>query len=266
MNNDSLAGLNVLVTRPAQQQSAFISLLEQEGAQTTSLPCLAIVPLETDSASRVKLQKVHETDAVIFISTNAVQFAHTILPMPWSPRPQRILAIGPTTATALAERGMTVSVTPEPPYNSESLLSLPPVVDWLHRKQLQTISLIKGQGGRPFLRNSLRKHGITIDSIDVYRRMRPDIPDATLTRVFLNSPPDIVTITSDEALTNLADLAGPRHQATLLKLPLVVNSERSAALAHQLGFQSQILVAPVPGDTGQLAAIKQWIRSYRHKL
>jgi len=266
VSNGALVGLTVLVTRPTAQQSAFIAELKAEGARTESLPCLSIEPPDDLQAAIEGLQQAQSADALIFTSANAVEFAHALSPMPWTPEPSRLLAIGPATVTRLRNYAMEVWTEPESPYNSEALLRLQPVAALLQRNQLQNISLIKGQGGRLYLRDSLMRRGVKVDSVDVYRRECPIIPDATIARVFLNSPPDIVTITSDEALKNLVAIAGLRYQAQLLQLPLVVNSERSAALALQLGFQSQILVAPYPGDSGQLAAIKRWIRSYRHKL
>lgn len=260
MTEHSLAGVNVLVTRPKDQQASFIELLAPTGASAVSLPCLQISPVENPASAREQLLAAHNADAMIFTSTNAVQYAHALLPMPW--KVKALLATGPATNAQLARHEMRVAEAPQPPYNSEALLNLPT----LQQKSLQKVAIVKGQGGREYLAQTLQKQGVGLSSISVYRRSRPEYSAQTIDRVFLNSPPDIVTITSNEALKNLVTIAGNTYQKLLLNLPLIVNSERCASLAKQLGFQSQIVIARLPGDQGQLEAVKQWNRSYRFKL
>ncbi len=77
-------------------------------------------------------------------------------------------------------------------------------------------------------------------------------------RIFSHSPPDIISITSNESLDNLVTLAG-EFLPDLLKIPLVVNSQRAVEQAMGLGFLRIPLVANPPGDKGQIEAIKQWI-------
>lgn len=262
MTTDTLAGLSVLITRPLGQQASIVNLLNSTGAVVKSLPCLQISPIANADTVRKQLQATQTTDVVIFTSTNAVQYAHSLLPMPWTDNPRLLLATGPATAEQLSYYEMSVVEKPQKPFNSEALLNL----HILQQKSLQKVAIVKGEGGREHLAKTLSKRGITVDLISVYKRLCPEYSRATIDTLFLNSPPDIVTITSNEALKNLVTIAGNTHQTLLLKLPLIVNSERCASLAKKLGFQSQVIVASLPGDHGQLEAVKQWNRSYRSKL
>ncbi len=275
MSAASLAGVSVLVTRPLDLQKPFIQLLDAEGATAVSLPCLQIDPVINPAVARSQLLATAECDVVIFTSINAVQQAHNLVQMPWFQQPgfqqknhqghnrqPALLATGPATAAALSKHEMPLSESPQAPYNSEALLNLPT----LQQKSLQKVAIIKGQGGREHLAQTLRNKGITLTTVSVYTRSCPVYDDNTLDTVFLNSPPDIVTITSNESLINLVSIAGKKYQTLLLNLPLIVNSDRCASLAKKLGFQSRVMIAPLPGDHGQLEAVKQWNRSDRPKL
>lgn len=118
--------------------------------------------------------------------------------------------------------------------------------------------LVKGEGGRGLIASQLRAMGWQVSSMDLYRRELPVIDTRMFTRTFSHSPPDIISITSNESLDNLVTLAG-ESLPVLLKIPLVVNSQRAVELAMKLGFQRLPLVANPPGDKGQIEAIRQWI-------
>jgi uroporphyrinogen-III synthase len=73
-----------------------------------------------------------------------------------------------------------------------------------------------------------------------------------------DSEPNLVSITSNESLQNLKTLAN-EHWSSLIKLPLIVNSERTATLAKSMGFELPALVATSAGDQGQLEQVRLWL-------
>lgn len=259
-NDDRLEGLKVLVTRPQHQQNPFVEMLESAGAQAISLPTIEIAPLATRATE--KLAQLASSSGsptlLIFTSINAVNYANQAYPMPWQST-HSALAIGKATAHRLEALGMPVAYPPRSPYNSEACLELIEE-NW---ENLQNVAIIKGEGGRTLLQDSLREQRKTVEFIDVYRRILPHTGEETVNSVFLNSEPDIVSITSNESLRNLVLLAGDRFAEPLKLLPLAVNSERCARLAKALGFKSRVLIAQTPGDQGQFEAINLWNRSYR---
>lgn len=266
-NNQQPAGLRVLVTRPAKQSKAFVLLLEEAGYQPELLPCIGIRPLsihmgrtpksgllwQSERASRDAF-RLSDYDVAVFTSSNAVES--------WLEQQTEhpnigdcaLLAVGPATAATLEKNGLKVSESPQIPYNSEALLKSATLCN----RNLQNIALIKGTGGRDFLQKSLEKQGFTVFIAETYERFLPDIADSRLARVFLNSPVDIVTITSNETLKNLALLAGEQYRRLLLRLPLAVSSSRAADLAKEIGFQNTIAVAEAPGNLGLINAISNW--------
>ena len=69
---------------------------------------------------------------------------------------------------------------------------------------------------------------------------------------------DVITITSNETLQNLFDMAGSEGQPLLRRLPLVVASRRQALLAEQLGFSQAVRVADNASDEALLAALQRF--------
>ena len=267
--------MRVLVTRPEHQSRAFVSLLEKSGYQAETLPCIGIRPVPLDigylhthslvGSSQGSISKTPDEsyavdllldnfDAVIFTSSNAVESLIQRFPLPWNSGSCAILAVGPATAEKLERCGIKLAERPQPPYNSEALLKSATLCS----NDLQKVVIVKGTGGRDFLQKSLEKLGVTVFTLNTYERFLPDIAESRLSRVFLKSPVDIVTITSNESLNNLALLAGTRYISLLLKLPLVVSSSRAAVLAKELGFQNTIAVAEAPGNLGLIETITNW--------
>lgn len=242
--------MKVLVTRPVAQTEAFVLLLKQAGLEFDVLPCIGIRQL----ALTEKDFRVGDFGAVVFTSTNAVNGVNEYYPLPWKTGKTGILAIGPTTAALLEEYGQNVTEEPKAPYNSEALLKSAT----LSQADLKRVAIIKGVGGRGYLEKSLQNRGLEVNTLDTYERYLPDIAQSELERVFLNSPVDIVTITSNEILMNLTMLAGGHYREQLLGLPLVVSSSRAADLAQELGFRNTIAVARTPGNLGLVNAIKRW--------
>lgn len=237
----------ILITRPLGQQQAFSSGCSALGLRVAHLPCLAIEPL---CNVQLTAKTIESADSVLFTSKNAVTHAHRQWPLPWPGI--SVNAIGPATAIALATLNQPVSLTPAPPFTSESYLhqlaSLPP----------QKLLVIKGSGGRNLIAERLTTLGWQVQGVAVYRRCLPMISPASVTKLLHDSAPRLISSTSDEALQNLEILAH-HHWPTLLRLPLVVNSVRTAVLAQSMGFEQPPLVAQNAGDEGQLAQVKIWL-------
>ena len=237
----------ILITRPLGQHEAFAERCLALGLQVVHLPCLAIEPL---GSNELTVEMVDQADSVLFTSKNAVLHAHLNRPLPW---PDTIVnAIGPATCAALAALNQPVQLTPLSPFTSESYLqqlqSLPP----------QKLLIIKGSGGRTVIADQLGELGWKVSAIDVYRRTLPAIGPEQVTELFHNAAPDLISITSNEALQNLHTLTRS-HWDTLRTLPLIVNSQRCAVLAKSMGFEQSVLLATSAGDEGQIEQVKRWI-------
>ncbi len=238
----------VLITRPEGQHLTFAEQSRQLGFSTALLPCLEIHHRPGSAHELQQLRDAH--DIVLFTSANAVHHAHRILPLPWPNKDTH--AIGSATARVLSNMGQEVTVTPKSPFTSEAYMTQ------LRLRIPESLLIVKGVGGRKLIQTELKSLGVRVAAIDVYERCRPCVDPTVIDSLFVD-PPDIICVTSDEILSNLWDLCSA-HAHSLMKIPLVVNSQRCAELAIKLGFKADsILLADPAGDTGQLRCLQQWI-------
>ena len=120
------------------------------------------------------------------------------------------------------------------------------------------IVILRGNGGREHLRDTLRARGAEVDYVEVYRRVCP-ATDSQLMRALLQPGAlDVITATSNETLQNLFSMAGASGQPQLRGLPLVVASERQAQLAKELGFEQAAVVAENAGDAALVEAVNRF--------
>ncbi|MDQ1363181.1 MAG: uroporphyrinogen-III synthase [Pseudomonadota bacterium] len=248
--NLPLAGLGVLVTRPAHQASGFIHLLQQAGATTFALPCMEIQPLAPDENTRYRLQQSNSYQIVIFISANAVRHG---LPLLQKQSAQQIAAIGEGSARALREQGREVDIVADSGFRSEDLLALPAMQsDVISGKN---ILIIRGRGGREVLAETLRARGAKVDYAEVYQRSRPQTDAKWLTNLW-RQPMQLVCVTSNEMLENLYHMLHEFHNQ-LLNTQLLVPSTRCYQLAQRLGFK-HIIQAESATDNNMLNRIMTW--------
>ncbi|MDH3888912.1 MAG: uroporphyrinogen-III synthase, partial [Gammaproteobacteria bacterium] len=147
--------------------------------------------------------------------------------------------VGARSAGALLPYGLSTDYVPEHEFNSEALLAL----DELQDMSGQRVVIFRGNGGREYLHDTLLARGAEVDYVEVYRRACPLADEAALLALLQPGYLAAATITSNETLQNLYDMAGAAGQPLLRELPLIVVGERQAALARQLGFSKPPLLA-----------------------
>ncbi len=241
-----LSGAGVLVTRPAEQAEHLCALIESAGGRAVRLPALAIEPLEDGETQRQLLAE--PWDLLIFISRNAVVHGGPLFPSGELPSAARIAAVGQATARALSEAGRAPDLVPAGRYDSETLLALPELADM----RGQRVLIVRGDGGRALLGETLAQRGAEVRYAEVYRRVAPSADVGALVARWSHEV-QIAMATSDEVLQNLVALVGPVGRAALVATPLIVVSERTGELARRLGFAS-VRVAARADDEAILEA------------
>lgn len=235
-HQNKLHGLCVLNTRPLAQGRPLSEAINNAGGISINLPAIAIEPTNQDWVNALpNLASVHHA---IFISTNAVNYFYKALkqyPLEW-PNTIQTTTIGLASANALEQWGRHASNTPSMA-DSEHLLELDAMRDVKH----QTILLIKGEGGRMEIINTLKKRGAHVVSVDVYRRVLPHITPHDLHTVLYDRHVDIILLTSQQAIQNLFFLMGAAARSWLCKTPCLVISHRLAEVAALFGMQTIIV-------------------------
>jgi uroporphyrinogen-III synthase len=243
----SLAGLRVLVTRPAAQAQPLCRQLAAAGAEPRPLPLLQIEPLPASPQLQRQFREARAAEAWIFTSANAVRHARGLDSESW---PARLYAIGAATAAALAALGFGAA-TPDGEYSSEGLLQLP---------QLQQISgrryaLITGAEGLGLLAATLAARGALVDTVAVYRRVGVAHPPERVLAALQGAQAAIVT--SGEALRQLLRVTPSAAQAQLRTLRLVVPSARVVELARELGFAPPLVPEHI-SDADFVRCLERW--------
>jgi uroporphyrinogen-III synthase len=254
-----LGGRGVLVTRPAAQAPELCRLIEAVGGRPIEFPSMEIRPPRDPDGARELLRAPR--DLVIFISRNAVGHALALLSEPGASigasigtsgagqlRPQ-LAAVGRATAAAMEQAGLAPDLVPDSGFDSESLLALPA----LKRVGGKQVLIVRGEGGRAMLGDTLAHRGAEVVYAEVYRRAAPET-DATALISDWQQSLSFVTATSDEVLINLLAMVPTSAHRWLRALPLAVLSERNAAKAMELGFRV-VAVANEPSDAGLCEAL-----------
>ena len=227
--------LRVLNTRPESLAKTTSDRIHSAGGIAVELPLIKIQP--TDTCWINKLPTCDNIQHVIFISPNAVTCFFSALPnhkhTPFKHIPS--YALGQGTQKALKQHAIFDSRLPTHP-DSEHLLML----DNLQSIQAQHILLIKGQGGRTRIQETLIHRGAYITAIDVYQRILPQYKPSDIQSLWHEDAVDIILITSETALHHLFSLFEGEATSWLCRKPCLVMSERLAKAAYQCGFQTVI--------------------------
>ncbi len=259
-----LAGRTVLVTRPQQQAAALSQAIRAAGGDVFDFPALVIeaVPLEELSASldqfSASLEPQLETaDIAIFISPNAAQFGMAaIQAVGRLSAATEIFAVGPGTTRVLQGLGVLQVITPQG-QDSEALLALPQ----LQHVAGKRVVIVRGVGGRAVLSDTLTSRGADVHFLECYRRSCPQADVAPLLSRLQTGGIDAVTITSAEALHNLAGLLGEAGVPLLANTPLFAPHEKIAEAARRFGI-AQVIATP-GGDAGLVDGLINWFGNTR---
>lgn len=244
----------IWVTRPQAQSETLFYMLVQSGYRTVNFPVIEIEAIKPTAELLALFDHLENYQAIIFVSRNAVNYSFSqFLSADKIPANSNIIAIGNATATTLHEYAINSISCNDEKTDSESLLTLPEL-------QTQLISgkrilLVRGQGGRELLYNTLTSRGATVDLAEVYARTIPKYEEQYLDKLWRENHPDAIIVTSNEGIDNLIALTPEMYMKTLYQIPLVVMSERNASYASDCGFITASETANETSDSGLQTAL-----------
>jgi len=239
--------VKLLVTRPAAQASGWVQALCERGLDVAALPLIGIAAAADSTAALAAWSGLGGQRLVVFVSPNAVDHFFALRPAgtPW---PASTLAgsTGPGTSQALRHHGVSDKqlVMPRsdaPQFDSEALwLQLAPQ-DWRDVGVL----IVRGDGGRDWLTDTLRSHGARVTHVAAYRRVAPTFTQAE--RVLLDEA--LATpgahawlFSSSEAIGVLVAQAAPG--ASWASARAIATHPRIAESARAAGFGQVSLARP----------------------
>ena len=240
MASRPLEGKAILVTRPRAQAEGLARLIEGAGGQAHLLPAIEIEDVPPPAA----LGRLQEFDLAIFVSPTAVAKA-----LPHVRQLPRAAAVGAGTRRELEKRGVTGVIAPTTGADSEALLALPE----LGLVKGKRIAILRGDGGRALLGETLTARGARVEHVTCYRRLRPQAPARAWQRGELAA----VTVSSGQGLANLFELLDP---GLLRATPLFVPHPRIAEQARALAARQVVLAGH--SDEQMLEALVAYFRSH----
>lgn len=287
MQQQPLAGLNIVVTRPRGQAKNLAQRIMQAGGQTTLFPLLEISPVLDPQSLHALIARLHEFNLAIFVSPNAVRYgmeaiitasnavSSSQLSSPGFfpladgsdisnkaeghanvstkqynalPATLKIATVGQGSVRALRDYGVTHVIAPQDRFDSEALLALPE----LKQTAGWRVVIFRGNGGRKLLGDTLNARGAEVEYATCYQRAKPH-QDASM---LIAANPDAITVTSSEALGYLWDMLDSTAKKQLAAVPLFVPHARIAETAHNLGWSEVVLTGE--GDDGLISSLIAW--------
>jgi uroporphyrinogen-III synthase len=244
-----LTDLTVLVTRPAAQCAVLCEEIVRQGGSAIPFPAVEIEPVAVQTTVAAA-----DYDLVVFVSVNAVEHGARQVSKGAG---TKIAAIGRATAAALAAAELAADIVPEAGFTSEALLAHP---------QLQLtggarVLIVRGAGGRELLKETFIAQGMSVETREVYRRLRPQVDAGRVAEIearWSDEGIDVVTATSMETLENLQAMLTERGRQLLSSTALLVPSRRIVAAAVSAGLRGEAIVAAGADDASMIGALAQW--------
>jgi uroporphyrinogen III methyltransferase/synthase len=240
MNEQSLAGRTILITRAREQSGEFGSRLEDLGAEVIEFPTIEIVPpLSWEELDRA-IDRLPSYDWVIFTSVNGVDFFWKRLSermkKPQIPSLLKFCAIGPATARQLQERGIRVDYTPKE-FVAEAILQ------GFEKMAIRgkRILLARVKQARDILPKGLRRLGAEVEVVEAYRTIIPRGGAKRLKSILANGKVDVITFTSSSTVNHFVELLKKENVKELLEeITIACIGPVTAQTAESLGMTVHI--------------------------
>ena len=247
MNNNK--HYHVLITRPEQQGRKLAKTLLNAGFDSHCQPLFGYLHLMLHTPP----------DIVIFISAAAVQHAHLVLPLTQWPATSWV-AVGEATADKLKHCGINTVITPKE-HTSEGVLAL----HELRKLQNKKVIIVRGNGGRELMADSLTQQGACVEYIEAYQRQWFDFHE-NVCQQWRTKGVNCVAITSNDLLQSVVQLLHDQKQLAqdnfwLSTCLWIVVSERVASNAKALGLQ-HVVCAYGASDEAILKALNTMEQEY----
>jgi uroporphyrinogen-III synthase len=217
-----------------------VRLIEQAGGVAHLLPAIEIEDVPPPAA----LGRLHEFDLAIFVSPTAVAKA-----MPHVRALPRAAAVGAGTRRELEKLGVTGVIAPASGADSESLLAVPELQNVLGKR----VAILRGDGGRALLGETLAARGARVEHLTCYRRLPPKAP----ARPWKKGELAAVTVSSGQGLANLFQVLDPQ---LLRSTPLFVPHPRIAEQARAAAAGEVVLAGH--SDDDMLDALVAYFRNH----
>jgi uroporphyrinogen-III synthase len=246
-----VAGRTVVVTRPGAAGRVLADELLRLGQPALWLPAFEFGAAPDEARARAVLARLAEFDLAIFVSPQSARATAALLEGLW-PRTTAIAAVGAgTRAAALQITGAEDAALVSPAGDDDARGSGSEVL-WPLLQAMQPpprrVLLLRAQSGREWLRQQLAAAGASVETLAVYSRLPPAVPDELRQRLSMLATDDGLAgvISSSDAVEAMAALfaSQPHVLAALRRGPALASHPRIAARLRAAGF-GRVAVCPL---------------------
>jgi hydroxymethylbilane synthase len=236
MVSGPLYGRRIVITRAPHQAKEFGDRLAALGAEPIRIPAIYVVPVPDSARLGQAIHTLSTYDWLVFTSANGValfgqqpgalatlqSFNHAD---ECSARGPKIAAVGPATAQALAEYGLSADVVPAD-FVGEA------IAEGLGDVNGRRILLLRAEIARQNLPALLAERGAIVDDVPVYRTLPATLSEAELAP--LQQGVDVITFTSSSTVRHF--MAAIPDPAWLQNVLIACIGPVTAATARELGL------------------------------
>ena len=267
---------SIVITRPSGQARQQVELLnkaiKQSGINSSlvniiSLPLLTIVPKDNEQLADHIASALKDADLAIFVSPNAIESVMRLLERNWQDFSKKIIPIGVmggSSRLALSNHGIGLEDAPTPVFmpqesgqwDSEGLWQELQMLgwDWATKK----IVIFKGDGGREWLADTLKKAGAIVEAISTYSRIPLDLDNPAWQSIReLDISTSLWILTSSEAVRYLGSVAKDQFSQSLNHATAICPHYNIADAAEAIGFGE--VFTTDPGDEAMIKAALAWL-------
>lgn len=224
----------LLITRFSPHAERLVDSLNDIGCFAVAQPLLTVEALNDSETLNTFLSGSY--DLVIAVSGNAVKYAQQKINTDW---PIAIyLAVGQSTQKQLSQATGQIVKYPSIRFDSEGLLGL----EVLQSIKNKRILILRGEGGRELLEETLLARGATVDFLQTYKRIKIDLNGQQLVNNWKQAAINGVIISSVEVLNQLFTLVPTSDKSWLSDLIFYVPSQRVAEQASMLEAKHVVLL------------------------
>ncbi len=250
----SPAGQKVLVTRAGDQAAALTAALSEIGFDPVVVSTIGIVPpasfVELDQA----IADLDQFDYLILTSVNAVNaFFDRLISLGRNPQAlpaMQTVAVGPKSAEALAERGITADLIPQD-YRAEGVVTL--LKDRVSGKRLL---YPKAALARELIPTELTAAGAKVFAPVAYASA-PPVDAAEKLQQAIAEGLDLLTFTASSTVQNFVDLLDDQDLVLAKRVPVASIGPLTTATARKQGFT--VAIEP---DNSTIEALVEAIKTH----
>jgi uroporphyrinogen III methyltransferase/synthase len=234
-------GRRVLVTRAADQAAGIVRALREAGAEPIVIPMIETVPATDPSDLDRALHALGDYDTILFSSVNAVRFfvdRASQLGVNLLGTAPSAACVGPLTAAAARERGLTVALMPAEHFDAAGLVdALKAAWGGEGRRYL----LPQAQEARPELRDGLNATGERVDAVTAYQTVAPAVDRQSLRDCLVRGELHALTFTSPSTVNHFAALLDEPSKIAARACRIAAIGPVTAEALRVLGFDPQVV-------------------------